>query len=94
MLSEEFANSSVSAGFEITIYRHSNAIKHLQVRFTLIAPSRDLLVHASASCNIVRSKLMLTLRLLIINVAHFIRRIPMLDYAVFCYKRGSIVGAI
>lgn len=79
MLSEELAKSSVSAGFDTTICRHSNAIRHLHVKLTLIAPSRERLVHASASANMVRSRLILTLRLLMIKVAHFISRIPMLD---------------
>ena len=94
MLNEELAKSSVSAGFDTTIYRHSNAIRHLQVRFTLIAPSRERLVHASASARIVRRRLILTLKLLMIKVAHFISRIPMLELLLLLCKRGSIVGAI
>ena len=83
ILNDEFAKSSVSVGFDTTICKHSNAIRHLQVRLTLIAPSLERLVHASASDKIVRSRLMLTLKLFMIKVAHFISRIPMLDWAVF-----------
>ena len=69
-------------------------MRQRQLRLTEIVPSRWRLVKASASARIGRSKLRLTPRLLMNRVAHFIRRMPMPLYAVFCCKRGSIVGEI
>lgn len=64
------------------------------MRLTVIAPSRDRLVNASASARIVLRRFRLTPRLLIMRVAHFIKRSPMLLCVTFWLRSGSIVGAI
>jgi len=59
-----------------------------------MAPSRERLVNESASVRIVRNRFKLQPRLLMIRVAHFIKRIPKLLSVVFWWRSGSIVGAI
>ena len=94
MLSEDDAKSSVILGLDITICRHSKAIRLLQDRFTWYEPSLERAVKVSASASIGRSKFKPTPRLLIIRIAHFIWRMPMTLLTYFECRSGSIVGTI
>ena len=92
--SDEFANNSERFGLEMTIWRHSKPIRHLQLRFseTELSLFFDSRLSASASRGLNKFKPMP--KLLMIKMAHFIWRTPIMLFYSLAIRIGSRVGAI
>ena len=94
MESEEFANNSERLGLEMTIWRHSKPIRHLQLRFSETELSLLLDSRLSASARSGLNKFKPMPKLLMIKMAHFIWRTPIILFCSLAIRIGSSVGAI